>query len=298
MRHLTSIVVFARVAEAGSLAAAADELGVSKPTVSKHLATLEQHLQARLLRRSTRGVTLTPSGRRFFDRCQKILAALGEAELEAVETTTVPRGPLKVVAPHCVAQRMLIPQLPDFLSDFPGITLDIECTEQPLHAGEGDFDLAVQILDRVPSGYASLHLAKCPEILCAAPAYLNRAEPVETPDDLLRHRCLVWGKGAVAPWTLDGPRGREKLELAPLARMNSADALRAMLLEGLGVGLLPAFLARDDLASGALVRVLPDYSENTREVRALFAEGPQLSRKVEVFLDYLRPRILPQQSAA
>lgn len=298
MRHLTSIVIFARVAEAGSLAAAAQELGVSKPTVSKHLSALEDHLQTRLLQRSTRGVKLTASGRRFFDRCRTVLASLEEAETEAAETSAAPRGPLKVVAPHCIARPLLIPQLPRFLLDFPAIALDLRCLESPVEAEAAEFDLAVQILERVPSGYASLHLARCPQVLCAAPGYLDRAGAPETPEDLRDHACLTWGEEPGAAWRLDGPRGRETLDLAPLARMNSADALRTMALEGCGIALAPGFLVQDDLAAGGLLQVLPGYSENSREIRALFAEGPRLSKKVEVFLDYLRPRILPRQSAA
>lgn len=291
MRHFNSIAIFVEAVKSGSFAAAAFELDISKPTVSKQIAALEAHLGQRLLNRSTRGLTLTPAGQRFYDHCQTIMAELKEAEQELRQGGGNPHGVLRVIAPNCLAWRHLVPDLPTFISRYPELNLKLELSDAPVDLTAAEFDVAVQITDGVPAGMESQHLATCVQILCASPQYVQRNGAPRTPRELAQFPCLAWQTDPGDRWRLDGPQGHEIAHLDCKVRTDSLDALRALLIAGCGVGLIPGALVTDDIVAGRLARVLPDYESTGLELRAVFPKNVATSGRVQAFVDFIRPRL-------
>lgn len=285
---MTHIAVFLRVVDTGSFTAAARQLGMSKPTVSKHIATLEHYLGARLLNRTTRSLGLTEIGANFYTHCQKIMAELEAAESEVFEYSDTPRGRLRIVVPTGLGDRCVAEHLGGFLELYPEIEIDLTLDSRCVDLIKEGFDLAVRITRDEPSGIGAERLARCQHLVCGSPGYLERYGRPAKPDDLQQHNCLTYsddrsGEG----WRLEGPQGLETVKVAGRIRANDGDALRTALLSGVGLGLMPTYLVGQDLSAGRLCDALPDYRENSYGIVAIFPEAARVCPKVRAFVDYL-----------
>lgn len=292
MHSLTHIAVFTRVVDSGSFTAAAHQLGMSKPTVSKHISMLEAHLGARLLNRTTRSLGLTEVGANFYGHCRNIMAELEVAEGEVVRSGSAPRGRLRVSAPTCFGDRWVAPALPEFLDMYPDLEIDLALDNGFVDLIRDGFDLAIRITREPPAGLGFRRLAPFLHLVYGAPGYGERFGWPETPRHLAGHNCLINPYFAAGDcWQLSGPNGVEAVKVAGRFRADDGGALRSAVLAGCGLALMPSFLVAADVVAGRLCDALPGYRENSFAVYAVYPETDRIAPKVQAFLNYLEPRL-------
>ena len=295
MDRLTGMEVFARVAEAGSFTKAAGQLGISTSAASKHVIALENRLGARLLNRTTRRLSLTEVGASYYEWCARIAQDVAEAESTVTRLHSEPRGRIKLNAPMSFGIRHLAPAMPEFLARYPELTLDMNLNDRFVDLVEEGYDVAVRIGELRDSSLVSRRLAPARMIVCGAPAYFERHGVPETPADLADHNCLGYSLlTAPGEWHFTGPGRAQTVRTSGSFQVNNGDALRAAALAGLGVVVQPSFIIGDDVARGALVRVLADFTPRESTIHAVFPHNRHLSAKVRVFVDFLVDRFAPE----
>lgn len=280
--------VFAAVVDAGSFVGACDAVAMSKAAVSRHVQDLEARLGVRLLQRTTRRLSLTDEGEVFYARCKDLLANVDEAEAEITSRTGVASGLLKVNAPVSFGIIHLAPLWAEFMARHPKVTLDIALSDRVIDLVDEGFDVAVRIARLPNSTLISRKLASTEIILCASPAYLKEHGTPVHPADLAEHAVMSYSLFSGGDdWEFEGPQGSVTVKVAPRLHSNSGDTCRAVALRHGGVILQPSFLVGDDLKSGALVRLLPDYRSTTLGVYAVYPTRKHLSPKVRLLVDFL-----------
>ena len=294
--------IFTRVAEEGSFTGAAQRMDTSTGSVSRAVGYLEAHLRTRLLNRNTRSVSLTESGQRYLQRCQQILAQLEQAEAEAADAQAHASGRLRVHAMPGFGQTYLLPAVMSYQRRYPSVSIDLTLSDHVPHIIDEGYDVAIQMSTaQLPdSALVSQRLGTLYSVLCASPAYLRKHGTPARVASLARHACLqlVTSLFARDRWELEGPGGRETVELPPTAfQVNIPDALSTALRECKGIGALPMSSAAPALKSGSLVRVLPDYQLQTLTAYVVYPSRQYLSAKVGTFVEYLRETV-PQALAA
>lgn len=252
--------VFSAVVDASSFVAAADSLGMSKAAVSRYVSELEQRLGVRLMHRTTRKLSLTPEGEVFLARCRDILASIESSEAEISTRSVTASGLLKVSVPVSFGIRHLAPLWSEFLSDHPKVTLDVQLADRVIDLVDEGFDLAVRIARLPDSSLISRQLASTRLVLCAAPSYLKRRGTPAHPSELAQHDVLGYSLMAMGDqWQFTGPEGPLSVKVRPRMWTNNGDSCVAAALQGSGIQLQPTFLIDDELASGQLVEILPQF---------------------------------------
>lgn len=292
MDKFQAMQVFVAVADAGSFVQAADALGMSKATVSRHVAELEAHVGVRLLHRTTRKLSLTPEGQVFHARSTTLLADMSEAEAEITARTGHATGLLRVNVPFTFGVRHLAPLWADFMAQHPHVTLDVTLADRVVDLVEEGFDLAVRIARLPSSSLISRQLATTRMVLCASPGYLARHGTPQHPTELAQHAVLAYSLLAMGDvWEFEGPAntapGRMAVKVVPRLRTNNGDTCRTAAVQGLGLILQPAFLVSDDLRSGALLEVLPAFRAPELGVYAVYPSRQHVAPKVRVLIDFL-----------
>lgn len=295
MRDLNDMVTFARVVEAKSFSKAAERMGASKSRVSKAIAKLERSLHARLLNRSTRGLSLTEMGTAFYEHCRRI-ADEAEQAVEAVSQLNVePRGVLKLTAPVAFGTLHVAPALPEFLASHPDLAIDMMITDRMVDLVDEGYDVAIRIVREPDLNLVARKLAPVRRVACATPEYFERCGVPRTPQDLKRHNCLHYTYlSAQGEWHFKGPEGDISVPLSGDLRINDDQALSQAVLGGLGVALLPSFIIGRDLQAGRLQAVLSDYVPLERHVYATHLPSIHLPPKIRTFVDFLRARFGPE----
>jgi DNA-binding transcriptional LysR family regulator len=296
MDTLHMMRIFVRIAEEGSFTAAAARLDITTANASRAVAQLEAHLRTRLLHRSTRRIALTEAGQRYLDRCERILAYVEEAEAEAADAQARPSGRLRVHATANFGQTYVVPAIIRYRQRYPTVAVDLTLSHHLPDMLDEGYDVMLQLstTELPDSGLVSYRLGEVHSVLCAAPAYLAEHGVPRTVAELEAHTCLQI-VASVFPrdrWHLDGPNGRETVELpkAPF-EVNVPEALGVALREGVGIGSLPMSSALVALRSGALVRVLPEYRLQKLNAYALYASRQYLDAKIRTFMDFLREAV-------
>jgi DNA-binding transcriptional LysR family regulator len=285
---LVEMRTFVGVAEGRSFSAAARGLGATTSAISKRIAALEAKLGAQLFHRTTRTLALTEAGRVLHERVRRVLAEIDEAERDVVGLADGLRGVLRVSAPVTFGQLHVAPLVADFLLANPEVRVELSLDDRYVDVVAEGFDLAIRAGRMVDSTLIAKKLASDRRVVCAAPAYLERAGVPRTPADLARHNCMRHAyHDASATWTFDGPRGRESVVVHGSLRLNHGGAIRAAALRGLGVALLPGFTVDGDVASGALAAVLEDYKLPATAIYAVQPADAHATRKVRALIDFL-----------
>ena len=293
MEDLIGMAIFARVVKAGSFSAAANRIGLSKSAISKHITQLEERLNAQLLHRTTRRLSLTEVGATFYEHCARIVAEAEEAELVVGRLQAEPRGTLRFSAPIAFGLRHVAPSIPAFLERYPKVQLDWELDDRTLEPVAGGFDLVIHIGE--PSDSTTLRarrLAFCRYIVCASPPYLDRHGTPHTPEDLERHICL-WDSHPRAPrdWCFFRPQGQQIVRVNGPVRVNNELALREMVLGEYGIALLPSYVVEEDLRCGRLSALLTEYQTAPSNIYALYPQSRHRSPKVRAFIDFLLDKL-------
>lgn len=294
--QLAAMAVFARVVEAGSFSGAGRQLGLSKSAVSKAVARLEDHLGTRLINRTTRKLSLTETGRAFYEGCRRMLNEAEAAERAVTHLTDAPRGVLRVNAPMSFGIRHLSPGLGTFMAAYPELEVDLTLEDRRVDLVEEGYDLAIRIGVMPDSSLVARRLGPNPRVICAAPDYLERRGVPRSPEALASHDCLLYHyQSSGDSWRLrprPGAAGAEtSVRVKGRLKVNNGDSLREAALAGLGIAHLPAFIVHEDLAAGRLVALLQDYDDVADGgVFAVYPASRNLSPKVRVFIDFLADR--------
>lgn len=287
MDRLLSMTAFAKAVETGSFSAAGEALGMSSQLVGKYVQTLEQQLGVRLLNRTTRRQHLTDIGTTFYERVKIILAEVEAAEALAAETRATPRGRLRINAPVSFGIHALSPKLPDYLRMYPEVSIDLSVSNRYVDLVDEGFDALFRVGELTDSGLVARPLAPYELVLCVAPSYLAANEPILSPQDLVKHECLGFFHSELrSHWTFDGPDGLITIPVKSRVTVDSGESLLAFALAGMGLLLQPRELLKQELASGRLVQVLPEYKVPTRPMHLLYAPDRRITPKLRSFIDF------------
>ncbi len=296
MDKLTSMVVFTKVAKAGSFAAAAKEIGLSRAMATKHVMQLENNLGVRLLNRTTRHLSLTEVGVVYLERCLQILDDIEETELAVTRLQTEPRGVLKVTATPFFGAYHLAPAIAAYEQIYPDVGVELILQAGYVDLVEEGFDLAIHLDELRDSSLIARRLGSSQRVVCGAPDYFRKRGTPDTPEDLKRHNCLV--NSSLPPrdqWQFSesGAAKPTVVKVSGTMESNAADALRIAAIHGLGLVLLPTYMVGQDLRKGRLQAVLTDHMPTSLEIHAVYPHRKHLSAKVRTFVDFLHARFQP-----
>jgi DNA-binding transcriptional LysR family regulator len=295
MDRLTSLEVFSKVVDSGGFSAAGRRLNMSTTMVSNHVQALEDRLGARLLNRTTRKVSLTEVGRAYYDRCIQILADIEQADDIAGALQSTPRGTLRVyTATHIV--QFVAPVVTEFLAAYPEVKVDLSMGERTIDLIEEGFDVAIRLTPPPDSSLIVRSLATWRHVLCCSHGYIEKHGRPEQLSELAERNCLRHVNYPYDEWRFVDRKGAPaSVRVSGRLISNSGETLRRAALEGVGIALAPGFLLHDDLESGRLVRLLPEYRPVEFSVNAVYPHRHHLSAKVRTFIDRLASHAAEQQ---
>lgn len=279
---------FTAVVEAGSFVGAMEAAGLSKAGVSRQVNELEEHLGTRLLQRTTRRLSLTSDGQTFYQRCKEVLLAVEEAEAEVGLSAGQAHGRLRIGAPQTFGVLHLAALWGRFAAENPKVSLDIVLSDSVLDIVEEGYDLVVRIAQLPDSSLVSRALARTRMVLCASPVYLAQRGTPSHPDELVRHDVVSysnWSAGDV--WSFQGPKGNVTVRTLSRIHANNGDTCRAAALAHQGIIMQPDFLIYEDLRSGALVELMPEFQGVELGIFAVYPTRKQLPLKVRRLVDFL-----------
>jgi DNA-binding transcriptional LysR family regulator len=298
MDRLEGMKIFVAVADALGFAPAARQLGLSAPAVSRAIVALEAHVGAKLLRRSTRSVSLTEAGRRFHADCKRILADLAEAEAIAGGAHSAPQGQLAITAPRMFGRIHVTPVLLDFLAAHPQVSARSFFADHIVHLLDEGFDVAVRIAQLPDSGLTAVRVGQVRRVIVASPDYLAAQGVPRTPSDLAQHRAIGFAVNgsAFAPWALYPPGKKSKGERAivqPRMQLaaNTSEMGIAAALAGRGLARALSYQVAPEVQAGRLRIVLADHEPPPIPVQLVYVDGRQAAAKVKAFVEFAVERL-------
>jgi DNA-binding transcriptional LysR family regulator len=282
--------VFAKVVELGSFSGAANDLQLSAAAVTRHVADLERHLGTRLLYRSTRSLSLTERGELYLDRSLRILADIDETEALVAASDKTVSGTLKLSVVANFGLHVLPELLARFCRKYPDMRADVILSDGPIDLIARGRDLAVTFAGNFGEDMVARSLLPTKMILCATPEYLAQHPALTSPADLAAHRSIVvtGSQQASHHWELADPDGKlQRVNLKPAIFCNTAVFAHQCVLADLGISMFSSYIARHDLDSGRLVRVLPEFELTDRELFIVYPNRRFLAFKVRAFIEFL-----------
>ena len=289
MHRFEELQAFVAVVETGSFTAAADRLDAAKSAVSRRVSALEDRLGVQLLRRTTRRLNLTDTGRSFYEHSARILADLDEAEAAVLQQHGELRGTLRIALPLSFGLRHMCEPVAAFSRQHPRVHFDLDLNDRRVDLVQEGMDLALRIGRLTDSTLIARKLFDARTVVCAAPSYLDEHGTPEKPDDLTAHRCLVYSNvadaGRWAYWHADGTRDNVRVNTTMTA--SNGDFLGAAAVQGLGIVMQPTFIAGESICNGDLVPILQEYTWPVTPAYAVYPPTRHLTYRVRAFIDYL-----------
>ncbi|MGF1510921.1 MAG: LysR family transcriptional regulator [Myxococcota bacterium] len=289
LEGLRHIAVFAAVVEAQSFSEAARRLGLAKSAVSKQIAELEQNLGARLINRTTRKLNLTEAGQRYHLSCVRILKEATDAVHAVQDLQSKPKGTLRLNASTFFGARFVMPELARFMQAFPEVEMEVELIDEYVDLIEDNVDLAIRVGSLEDSSLVARKLASVCQYLVAAPSLIERCGSPSSAEDLERLPWIIYTHHHT-PTKLELSHGGQSvsIRMSGRARTNDGSAMLSLTREGAGVCMIPEFFVNEDLRSGRLVRLVPDWTVGRdTAVYAVYPHSRHVQAKVRMFVDFL-----------
>ncbi len=285
---LEQLRVFARVVETGSFTRTATEMGLTQPSISRQIAALEDHYQARLLERSTRRVRPTEDGQMVYGHALNLFDAAADVEASLVARGRDIRGKVRVTASVVFGRLELLPRLGRLMDRYPGIDIDLALTDRFVDLVEDGIDIAIRIGAVEQAGFIVRNIGHTRRIVVAHRDYWQRQGVPQHPSDLSGHQCLIFtGLHEQGSWAFESAEGALAVPIHGRLTMSTSDALREAVLLGMGPSITPSWFFRNELATGEVVEVLADYQAAPRRVQAVMPSKRLLAPRVRVFSDFL-----------
>lgn len=277
--------LFVRIAACHNISQAGQELGLSPAVASAHINKLEDSLGVRLLHRTTRRVSLTEEGTAFLPHAQDVLSGVEAARASVGAGSRSPQGTLRIAAPASFGRMHIMPALKDFLSQFPGLSIDLRLSDAIVDLVEGGFDIAIRNSALKDSTMVARKLATDTRIVCATPQYLQaHGEPL-SPAELSQHPCI--NLAGLENWTFDTPDGRQVINTAGRLRIDNGEAIRDACVNSLGVAICSTWSVYKHIQRGELVQILNNFPlVSDTAVWAVYPSSRLLAPKVRAFIDY------------
>lgn len=292
MDRTAEMTAFVRSVDTGGFSAAARELGLTPSALSKLVTRLEDRLGARLLQRSTRRLHLTPEGEAFYIRSRKILLDIEAAENEVVQAGVLPKGLLRVHCGSAFGMHQFAPAIPEFLSRYPDVKLELTIDDQAPGNLEEGIDLAIRIGALDESSMVARRICNLERVICAAPDYLSRCGTPKNPDELQQHNCLwITSLPVLRRWPFDTEEGIRVVHIDGNVVANNAEAVLQLAIAGGGITRLTDVIVGDAIQRGELVPILTDWHHvEPVPLYATYPSGKNLSPKVRAMVDFLVER--------
>jgi DNA-binding transcriptional LysR family regulator len=294
MDTVTGLRLFIRVVETGSFSKASADLGITQPTATKHVAALEKRLGARLLHRSTRGVTPTEVGAAYYDQCKHIARQLEDADNLAALMQSRVRGTLRISTSVAFGRRVLVPMVLRFMQQHPELQVELSFEDRYVNLVEHGVDLAIRMGRLADSSLGARYLGINHWVLVGAPAYLQQRGTPATPAELSEHAALVYSTVQGDDlWHFTGIEGHappqpQAVPVRGPLRSNNLSALLAAARAGMGLAVLPRYVAHESLRAGQVVALLPGWALPAQEMHAVYPSPRWVPTKVSGFVDWLQ----------
>lgn len=288
MGQLEDINTFVHIVDAGTISGAANQLNIAKSAVSRRLVDLEKRLGVQLLNRTTRQSSLTDAGREYYQRAIQILADIDELNEVTSDSKSELTGGLSIAAPLSFGLQHLTPIINKFAIAHPGVDLRLDFADRQVDLIEEGFDVAIRIAQLKDSSYMARKLTPISLVLCASLDYLKRNGTPQRPEDLMSHEILHYASAQDYTWRFIGPDGKQtNLKLPPKITANNGDYLCGAAVAGLGLSVIPTFMAWKEIENGNLVCLMNDYTFPSLNAYAVYPQTRHLSKRVRAFIDTL-----------
>jgi DNA-binding transcriptional LysR family regulator len=288
MDRFAAMETFLRVVDTGSFSSAARQLRVGQPAVSKTVAQLEDRLGVKLLTRSTRGLTTTEAGQNFYERARRAIEEAEEADLAARGAGAGLIGRLRVCAAVTFARIHLVPRLPEFLAEHPGLEMEVVLDDRNIDLVQEGIDVALRMGTLSDSSLTARRVAKARRVVVATPGYLAGAGEPETPADLARHQAVIYSQfGGGDVWSFRRGTAEVSVTLSGRLRVTAAEGVRAAVLAGAGLAVASTWMFTPELVDGSLKVVLTDWQLPSIDLWAVFPTGPAATTKARSFVGFV-----------
>ncbi len=287
--RLRCLQIFAEVARCRSFVRAAWQLSLSKATVTKHIAWLEESIGSQLLHRTSKQVTLTEAGSRALEGARELLERYERLEADVRDSVNLPRGAIRVGAPPAFGIHHLAPVVTRFIERYPDIEVSVILDDGRMDLLANALDLSIRIAPQLEdASYIAYPLMKAPQVLVASPEYLARAGKPKSVADLARHNCLVHAiKSSAGRWQFEGDPPQD-VRVRGTMRSNIGEVLKKSAMLGAGIALHPCYMVSEELRSGALQVVLPQHTPQGLDIYAVFSTGRNMPVRVRTLLEFLK----------
>jgi DNA-binding transcriptional LysR family regulator len=288
MDQLSLINTFIRVAERGSFSAVARDFNTSQPVISRQIAALEDQLGVRLIQRTTRRLSLTEDGQTYLEHAKAVVDAMDAANASVGSARKTPTGQVRLGVPTAVGL-YLAARLPEFFARHPEISLDLKMRDGTFDLIEEGLDLVISIAEATQASVITRVLGTATSVLVASPAYVAARGAPQTPQDLLKHECIVYTRpGADREWRFARDGVEESVSVQGRFHVDSSEAVRRAARAGLGIALLPRLTTIDDVAAGRLITVLDAFVPMQVKIHAILPSRRYVPARTRAILDFLR----------
>ncbi len=282
--------VFVSVVDLGSQSAAADHLDLSRPVVSRYLADLEEWVGARLMQRTTRKLSLTAAGNEVLPRCRQMLELAGDLQAVGSTPDQAPRGELRISVSTSFGQAQLVDAVAEYVRRYPQVTIDLQMLDRTVNLVDERIDLAIRTSNDIDPNLIARRLSVCHSVICASPGYLRQHPAPSRVEELSGHNCLTHSYFGRSLWHFDVDGESVAVPVHGNISANEALTLQQATLAGVGIAMLPTYLAAEKLRAGELIRLLPHARPRTLNLNAVYTSRKHMPATLRSMLDFLAER--------